>query len=260
MNSIFSRLRQLEEEGKPAVLATVVESRGSTPRKPGARMIVFPDGSIEGTVGGGVLEKEVIENALQAFDSGETKLVHVSLRENDHAGAGGICGGEMRVFVEPISIMPRLLIFGGGHVGRTLTRMAQELKLRIVVYDDRQEFAQAGLFPPSTKTICGPFEEAMKKAAPTADDYIVIVSYEHKNDQQLLKDALDTPARYVGMIGSKKKCAKIRANLTGLGISQEQLDRVHAPIGLPIGGHTPAEIAVSILSQIVQVMNDKESN
>lgn len=255
MTSIFQRIQELIDEGRPAALATVVESSGSTPRKPGARMIVYPDGSIEGTVGGGSVEKHVIEEALTLIEKGESRLIHIDLRENKSDSVGGICGGEMRVFIEIIGNAARLLILGAGHVGRTLARMAKELDFRVVVYDDREEQAAPDQFPSEAKVICGPFEKAMETMQPASRDYIAIMTYNHALDESLLKDALETPAKYVGMIGSKTKSRQVKEHLANQGVSQERLDAVHAPIGLPIGAHSPAEIAVSILSEIVKVTN-----
>ncbi|RJP34239.1 MAG: xanthine dehydrogenase [Candidatus Omnitrophota bacterium] len=257
MERIFARIQELFDQHNAAVLATVVESHGSTPRKSGSRMIVFPDGAIEGTIGGGGLEKKVIQEALAVFQSGESKLVHIALRENEPTSVGGICGGELRVFLERIGTLPRLLIFGAGHVGQTLARMAGEIELQVVVYDDRVEFIRPELFPPYVKIVHGSFDQAMETLQPARDDFIVVVTYQHANDQQVVRQALDTPARYIGMIGSEIKCMRIRENMREQGVLQEQLDRIHAPIGLPIGGHTPAEVAISILAQVVQVMNEE---
>lgn len=256
MRPTFLRIQQLVDERIPSALATVVESSGSTPRKPGSRMIIFPDASIEGTVGGGALEKSVIDRATELIKSGESKLVEIELRENTPHSVGGICGGALKVFIETLGMAPRLLIFGAGHVALTMAQMAQELDLQIVVYDDREEFARPERFPLNVKVICGPFEQAMEILQPTPMDYITIVTYKFTLDALVLQHALETPAHYIGMIGSEVKCLRVMNDLSKAGVPQEKLDRVHAPIGLPIGAHTPAEVAVSILAQIVQIMNE----
>lgn len=255
MRSIFQRIQELYEEGRAAALATVVEASGSTPRKPGARMIVYPDGSIEGTVGGGGVEKRVIEEALNVIEKGQSRLIHMDLREKKSDTVGAVCGGELRIFVEAIGNVPRLLILGAGHVGRTLAGMAAELDLRVVVYDDREEQTDRDQFPPGTRVICGPFKKAMDAIQPTTRDYIAVMTYSHTLDESLLRDALETPAKYVGMVGSKTKCQRVKERLASQGVSQERLNDVHAPIGLPIGAHTPAEIAISILGEIVKEAN-----
>ena len=203
MKPVFARIQQLFDERIPAAVATVVESSGSTPRKPGSRMIIFPDGNMEGTVGGGALEKRVIEVAREVMKTGEPQLIYIELRENRPASVGGVCGGELRVFIEPVGTPPRLLIFGAGHVGQILSQMAQELDLQIVVYDDREEFATPDRFPENVQVIRGPFEEAIERLNPTSQDYIAIMTYQFVKDAQVLKDALQTPAKYIGMIGSE---------------------------------------------------------
>ncbi len=258
MERIFERVQELFDQNKPAVLATIIESRGSTPRKTATRMIIYPGGSIEGTIGGGSLEKKTIDEALEVLKTGEPKLVHIALREKEPDSVEGICGGEIQVFLERIGTAPRLLIFGAGHVGQTLARMAGEMDLQVVVYDDREEFTRPERFPSYVKTVHGPFDKAIETLQPTQDDFIVIVTYQHANDQGVLKQSLPTPAKYIGMIGSERKCLRIRENLANEGVPREQLDRVHAPIGIAIGGHSPAEVAISILAQIVQVMNQEE--
>ncbi len=255
MTQIFARVQELVDEGRLAAVATVVESHGSTPRKPGTRMIIYPDASIEGSVGGGSLEKRVIEEALRAIERGESRLVPIDLQEKSADGTGAICGGEVSVFIETVGNPSRLIVLGAGHVARALARLARELELRVVVYDDREAQTKPDDFPPGVQVVQGAFDSAMRRLEPTPRDFIAIMAYSHTLDQPLLKDALTTPARYIGMIGSKTKCGKVRQNLVEQGVSQERLESVHAPIGLPIGAHTPAEIAVSILAEIVGEMN-----
>ncbi|MEW6235150.1 MAG: XdhC/CoxI family protein [Candidatus Omnitrophota bacterium] len=255
MESIFGKIQEIVSEGRPAALATIVECRGSTPRKPGARMIVYPNGTIDGTIGGGALEKQAIEEALQVLAEGAPKLIRIVLHDDVPGSGVGICGGEASVFLERIGSAPRLLIFGAGHVGRMLARMAEEFDFTIAVFDDRREFADPALFSPRVKVHCAPFGQAIELLKPTPEDYIVIMTYGHEHDGQLLRDALKTPAKYVGMIGSRKKCLKIKEDLVKEGFTPQQIERAAAPIGLPIGAHTPAEIAVSILAQLIQVAN-----
>ncbi|MBN2329230.1 MAG: XdhC family protein [Candidatus Omnitrophica bacterium] len=260
MTSLFGRAQELLDENRTAALATVVETKGSSPRKPGARMIVYPDGSIEGTVGGGGLEKRVIEESLALMKKGESRLLHISLHDQAPGASEGMCGGEMRVFIESIGGAPRLLILGAGHVARTLARMAVELDLNVMVYDNREEYADDKYFPSQVRVIHGPFENAMERLEPAPRDSIVIMTYNHEWDQSLLKDALETSAGYVGMIGSQTKCKQIRDNLTKLGIPGERLRQAHAPIGLPIGGHAPAEISISILGEMIREYYNKDQS
>ncbi len=254
-HSIFQRIQELFEEGKSAILATVVESTGSTPRKPGARMIVFPDGAIEGTIGGGAMEKKVIDEAMALMGSNESRLLHIDLRENKSDSVGAVCGGELRIFIEPIGTVPRLIVFGAGHVGQTLSRMARELNLQVVIYDDREEYAQPDRFPSDVKVICASFESSMEILKPTSLDFLAIMTYRYNHDELIARMALQSSARYVGMIGSELKCMRVRDQLLAQGVSRERVNELHAPIGIPIGGHTPAEVAVSVLAEIVQESN-----
>lgn len=259
MTPIFTRIQQLEDEGKTAAVCTVIETSGSTPRKPGARMIVYPDGSIEGTVGGGALEKSVIEESLKVIETGEAKVAPITLREHEPDSVGGVCGGALKVFIERVGTRPRLLILGAGHVGQTLARMARELDLQVVVFDDREDQASPDRFPPDVKAVCGPFEKAMEILKPAPGDYIAIMTYKFTLDEEVLHASLQTPARYIGMIGSDLKCMRVMNDLEDRGVAKEQLERVRAPIGIDIGAHTPAEVAVSILAQIVKIMNGMET-
>lgn len=218
-------------------------------------MIVFPDQSIEGTVGGGALEKRVIDEAITSIKSNQNKLIQIDLRENSEHSVGGICGGDLKVFVEVLGQTPRLLIFGAGHVGQTLAEMAHPLELDIEIYDDRDEFTRPERYPKGVKPFCVPFEEAITKANPKPCDFIVIMTYKFTHDSQLLYDALQTQAHYIGMIGSDIKCMRVINDLKKKGVTQEKLDFVHAPIGLDIGAHTPAEVAVSTLAEIIKVSN-----
>lgn len=255
MFEVYSRVVEIDKKGKAAALCTVVESKGSTPRKPGSRMIVYPDGSIESTVGGGALEKKVITEALAVIEQGEAKLLHIALRENEADSVGGICGGELQVFIEPIGTQSRLIIFGGGHVGCTLAQIAQHLDVKLVVIDDRDAQSLPGQFPDSAEVLCIPFEQALERIKPSPRDYVVIMTYKYTHDMEILNQALQTQAKYIGMIGSEVKCMRVMHELGQRGVSLEQLNRVHAPIGLPIGAHNPAEVAVSVMAQIVKVMN-----
>lgn len=255
MFPVFKRAQELMDEGKPAALATVIETQGSTPRKPGSRMIVYPDRKIEGTVGGGALENKVIDVAIKVIDEGNPELVHIDLQDDQPHSVGGVCGGKLTVFVEKIGYASRLLIFGAGHVGQTLARMAAELEIEIMVYDDREQFAVPDLFPEGVKVCHGPFDKAMETLQPKQSDYIVIMTYKHMNDRQVVKEALKTPAKYIGMIGSELKVMRVMDDLKKEGVTEDQLNRVIAPIGLNIGAHTPAEVAVSILAQVVRVMS-----
>jgi len=243
----------LRRRGEGAVLATVVSTRGSAPRKEGAKMLVQADGRIVGTVGGGTLEHQVCREARKLMGGKAPQLAHFELTNEDASKEGMLCGGIVDVFLEPIKAPPVLLIFGGGHISFTVARIGRMVDFRVVVIDDRPEFANAERFPDADETIADDISSAVQRLNINGSSYIVIVTREHKDDAQVLEWAAATRAAYVGMIGSRKKIQKIFSYLKTKGITQEQLDRVHSPIGLPIGAETPEEIAVSIMAEIIQV-------
>ena len=164
-----------------------------------------------------------------------------------------ICGGDMELFVEPILQEPRLFIFGGGHIALALSKMARIAGFKIIVVDDRPEFASPERFPEAERTIAADFLEAFSRLNVDSSSYIVIVTHAHAGDEVVLERALQTEARYVGMIGSRRKNSVVFENLRAKGVSQDSIDRVHAPIGVPIHAWTSEEIAVSILAEIIKV-------
>jgi xanthine dehydrogenase accessory factor len=252
MKQIHQRIQELIDTGKSAAVALIVDSKGSTPRKAGTRMIVYPDARIEGTIGGGILEKRVIEESQQLLQTGGTRLCHFDLTEDAQDSIGAVCGGEVSVFIETIAAKPRLYIFGAGHVSQALARIATELPMDIVVYDNRQELAQASLFPQTVQVICAPFEEAPQILTLREKDYITIMTYDHAYDLDVLYDALQTKVRYIGVVASKRKMNTFEEKLKEKGVDEKEFSRIFAPIGLPIGGNTPVEIAVSIVAEIIQ--------
>jgi xanthine dehydrogenase accessory factor len=253
MEDIYEALTQLRRRGEKAVLATVVSTRGSAPRKEGAKMVVQTDGRIIGTVGGGALEHQICQEALQMMEGNESRLAHFELANEDASRAGMMCGGTVDVFIEPIQPLPILFIFGGGHISLFLARIGKMVDFRIVIIDDRPEFANGERFPEADETIAEEIAVAMPRLAINSSSYIVIVTRGHQHDAEALEWAAKTEAAYVGMIGSKKKIRTIFSHLLTRGVTQEQLDRVHSPVGLPIGAETPEEIAVSIMAELIQV-------
>jgi xanthine dehydrogenase accessory factor len=253
MDDIYEAIAGLRRRGEKAVLATIVSTRGSAPRKEGAKMLVQANGQIVGTVGGGSLEHQVYKEAYNLIQGNESKLAHFELTSEDASGEGMICGGIVDVFIEPIKPLPVLYIFGGGHISFFLARIGKMLDFHVVVIDDRPEFANAERFPEANQTIAEEMTSVIQRLDINSSSYIVIVTRGHQNDTQALEWAATTPAAYVGMIGSKRKIHTIFSYLKTKGITQEQLDRIHSPIGLPIGAQTPEEIAVSIMAEIIQV-------
>jgi xanthine dehydrogenase accessory factor len=216
-------------------------------------MLVKPDGSILGTIGGGNLEAQVIEEAVEVIKQGKPKRLHMSLTAKEAEEAGMICGGDLEVFIEPILTPPTLYLFGGGHVSLPLAEMGKLLGFKIAVIDDRAEFASAERFPEAEIVLAEEFASSFPRLKIDKSSYIVIVTRGHQHDELVLEWAVGTQAKYIGMIGSQTKVKTIFSHLLAKGISKEQLDMVHSPIGLEIGAQTPEEIAVSILAEIIKV-------
>jgi len=252
MDDIYQEIVRVKTGGGEAALVTVVSASGSTPREEGAKMLVKPDGSIVGTIGGGSLEAQIIEEAVKVIRQGRPKRLHRSLTAKESGEEGMICGGDLEVFIEPILTPPTLYIFGGGHIALALTKMGKLCGFKIAVIDDRAEFAQAERFPEAEFVLAEDFTKSFARLKIDKSSYIVIVTHGHQHDEVVLEWAVDTPAKYIGMIGSRTKNETIYSHLRARGISQEQLDRVHAPIGLDIGAQTPEEIAVSILAEVIK--------
>jgi xanthine dehydrogenase accessory factor len=257
----FEEVGRLLREGRRVVIATVIETSGSTPRKAGARMAVLEDGSIRGSVGGGALEALVLEDARLLAASGGIALREYSLREGTGAGETGmVCGGRARVHFQ-VEIPPeRLLIFGAGHVGAALARQGCILGFDVTVLDDRPEFLDPGRFPPHISLVRA--GELFSGELPAVDPgcYIAIVTRCHRTDLAALRRVAGSGAAYVGLIGSRRKIAVVMARLRDEGIPDEHLKRIHAPIGLPIGACTPEEIAVSIAGELIQIRRDAAAN
>ena len=249
---VYEEVARLKAEGKEAALVTLIAASGSTPRGEGAKMMVLPDGSIKGTIGGGSVEREVIQAAKEVIRKGKPQRFKYELKKPDE-GVGMICGGDMEVFIEPVLQTPGLFIFGAGHIALALSKMAWMAGFKVFVIDDRQGFATPERFPDAALTLTSDFGASFDQLQIGRGSYIVIVTYGHKNDQAVLEQALKTPALYIGMIGSKSKNHAVYENLKARGVTEQELARVHAPIGLRINAHTPEEIAVSILGEMIQI-------
>jgi xanthine dehydrogenase accessory factor len=252
MLDIYKELTNIILKNERAVLMTVVNTKGSVPRKAGAKMLIKEDGSFIGTIGGGSVEYAVKEKAMEIIKSGQPELMHFDLSGKEE-NATMICGGQMDVFFEPIAAQETLYLFGAGHIARSTATIGKLLGFHIVVIDPRPEYNNSEYLPDSDVLIVEDFSQAFAKLNIEEADYIIIYTYAHAMDEECLHFALGTKARYIGMIGSKKKVREIKERLIKRGISQEQLDSVHSPIGLDIGAETPEEIAVSILAEIIKV-------
>jgi len=258
MDDFFERIAELIKRHKRIVLATVVSTGGSAPREAGARMAVLPDGSIVGTVGGGILEKKVIEDALEVLNEDRPRLARYDLTEEKDGGIGAECGGRSEVFLEPVGSAPHLLILGAGHVGLALARLGQEAGFRITIVDDRPAFTGQAARPGVTVLDSAPDDHSLRSRV-TPETAVVVVTRSHGLDRSSLANLLGSPAFYVGMIGSRRKVSKEMEALRADGFDEKTLAAVHAPVGLDIGAETPSEIALAILAEIVAVRRRGET-
>jgi xanthine dehydrogenase accessory factor len=255
---LYRELAILAEQGTPFVLATIIESAGSTPRKTGAKMVVLADGRIIDTVGGGKIEAQVIVDSLDALKRGVSRTVEYVLRPTGEHALGMVCGGEAKVFLEVHAPDRTLVIAGAGHISQKLCPMAKLLDFRVVVVDQRPEFANAERFPLADEVIVGSPAEIASLVRLDDRTHVVIVTHGHLFDKDALRAVATSPVAYVGMIGSRTKVRTVMHDLQEEGVPAEALARAYAPIGLDLGGQTPGEIAVSILSQIIAGWHDRQ--
>jgi xanthine dehydrogenase accessory factor len=256
---IFAEIARLRKEGRKAALATIIQVQGSIPSYESAKILIRDDGSIVGTVGGGCVEAEVWSVAQDVMREEKPRRLHFNLNANPQYDIGLLCGGSLDIFVEPILATPTVYLFGGGHVSLYVTKMASLAGFDVVVSDDRPAFANPDRFPEAIETHAGPWDEIFSKLKINGLSYLVLVTRGHKGDLDCLRWALGTPARYIGMIGSKRKFIEISKVLEGEGVPAEKLERVHSPIGLDIGALTPQEIAVAIVAEMIAVRRQSAS-
>ena len=254
---VFAAVADALDRGEAAALVTIVATHGSTPQRIGAKMLVFADGRTVGTIGGGCYENDAFWKAREAITARQPQLVHYELSDDFAQETGLICGGQMDVYIEPIEPSPELYVIGAGHVGTELANLAQAVGFEVHVVDDREKFANRERFPKAAEVVAEdiPTWIAQKALAPHA--YVVIVTRGHTNDLEALRALAPRELRYLGLIGSRAKVARIYDALAADGVPAEQLKRVHAPIGLDIGAVTPQEIAVSILAELIAVKHGK---
>jgi len=249
---LFEEIVKMRRAGRRAALATIVHTNGSIPSYESSRMLVREDGSIAGTIGGGCVEAEVWAAAKEVMQKEAPRKMVFNLNNEAKYDNGLICGGTLEVFVEPILPQPMLYVFGGGHVSMAVARAATAAGFGIGVVDDRETFANQERFP-MAQDIYTSYEDAFEKIHPNAASYLVIVTRGHKEDMRVLAWAVRTEARYVGMIGSKRKVLSVYRALENEGYKPEEFERVYAPMGLEIGALSPEEIAISIAAELVAV-------
>ena len=241
-----------QRAGETYAVVTIAEASGSVPRTSG-KMLVFRDGRSLGTIGGGPAEQRAKQEALAAMDTGHNVFLHSGELSN-------CCAGRLSLLIEVFRPKPLLVIFGGGHVGTSLMRLAKPTGFRVLLFDDRE-----GALIPDAVTLADRFvrvrdvERDIVSEPVPADAYFVLCGHDHAVDCQALAAALQKDARYVGMLGGRRKIQALFSQLRDRGFTEQQLAAVHTPIGLDLGGETPQELAVGILAQILLVKNGKES-
>jgi xanthine dehydrogenase accessory factor len=259
MSSIYKALAELEENEKGGVLCTIISTSGSTPRHQGSKMLVYPDGSFIGTVGGGEVESRVLKEALLAYQDGKNKVLEYNM-VNPKEGDPGVCGGTLEVFVEPILPKPTVVVIGGGHVGKALAHLAKWLGFRVAISDDRAEFCNPEMNPDGDDFYPIPMSELPKHMDIDPHTYLVLTTRGSGVDVEGLPALLDCRAGYIGIIGSRRRWTVTRKALLEKGVSEEALNRVRSPIGLELNAETPEEIAVSIMAEILMLRNGGSGN
>jgi xanthine dehydrogenase accessory factor len=248
---IYEEITRLRKEGRRGALATIINVRGSIPSFETAKMLVREDGTIAGTIGGGCVEAEVWEAAREVMKNEKPQTLNFNLNNNPRYDTGLVCGGTLEVFVEPVLPISTLYIFGAGHVAFSLYKVARMAGFDVVITDDRETYANRERFPDARDIYADEYETVMSQLAPNDTSYIVIVTRGHRDDMRVLRWAAETPARYVGMIGSQRKTISIYKELEKEGIAAKKLARVYAPVGIDIGAITPEEIAISIVAELI---------
>jgi xanthine dehydrogenase accessory factor len=255
---IYEEIVKLRQQGRRGAVATIVNVRGSIPSFKTAKMLVRDDGSICGTIGGGCVEADVWQAAREVMEAEKPRTLTFNLNQDPKYDTGLVCGGTLDIFIEPVLPPALLFIFGAGHVSVNLYKVAHNAGFDVVVVDDRETYANRERFPEAKEVFAEDFDQATAKLTPGESSYIVIVTRGHRDDMRVLRWAVQTRARYVGMIGSKRKTIAIFKELQKEGIPANLFERVHAPVGLDIGAVTPEEIAVSITAELIAIRRHAE--
>jgi xanthine dehydrogenase accessory factor len=250
----------LRRQGRRCALATIVAVNGSIPSYESARILVRDDGSMGGTIGGGCVEAEVYTAAREVIESGKPRRLEFTLGNDAAYDSGLICGGQLEVFIEPLIPQPRAFVFGAGHIPKGLCSVLTLYGFAVEVLGDRESFANVERFPEAEAIHAADYEAIFPLLAIHSSSYIVIVTRGHRDDMRILRWAVSTPARYIAMIGSKRKVIAVVKELEKEGLPQSSFDRLHAPMGLDIGAVTPEEIAVSVAAEMIAVRRGAESN
>ena len=248
---VFEELIRLRNLGQKSALATIVQVKGSIPSFEAAKLLVREDGSLVGTIGGGCVEAEVWNAARDVIATGKPRHMSFSLGQDAAYDNGLICGGQLDVFVECVSPQPSVIIFGGGHISKSLAKVLEMAGFRVTVSDNRETYANRDRFPEAADVFAEEYEDLFPKLTVNESTFIVIVTRGHRDDMRILRWAVTTPSKYISMIGSKRKVISVVHELEKEGLPREVFERVFAPMGLEIGAESPEEIAISVGAEMI---------
>lgn len=257
MTELLSQATDLVQRQVPCALCTIVRTSGSVPRHPGSKMLVGADGTLlAGTVGGGALESRIQQTAQQCIADGKPRLISMKLAD-PASGDPGVCGGSLEVFIEPLLTQPTLVIIGAGHVGRALTHLAKWSGFHVILADDRPEQCTPDACPGADEYLSGTLNDTLTKLPLTPVTYVAMVTRGYPIDVDILPTLLQAPLAYIGVIGSQRRWLTASKSLREKGVSDSDLARIHAPIGVEIGAETPEEIAISIMAEIIRIQRER---
>jgi len=256
---VYDELIRLRKLGQKSAIATIVQVRGSIPSYESAKLLVREDGSMIGTIGGGCVEAEVWNAAREVIETEKPRHLSFQLGEDAAHDNGLICGGQLDVFVEPVVPQPRAYIFGAGHISKSLSKVLTMAGFETTVIDDRETFANRERFPEAAEVLSGEYEQICDSLHVTEASYIIIVTRGHRDDMRILRWASSTQAKYIAMIGSKRKVISVAKELEKEGIPPDRLKQIHAPMGLEIGAVSPEEIAISVAAEMIAIRRNPDS-
>jgi len=257
---VYEELVRLRRLGQKCAIATIVQVRGSIPSYESAKLLVREDGSMIGTIGGGCVEAEVWNAAREVMETEKPRHLSFSLGQDAAYDNGLICGGKLDVFVEPVLPQPGVFVFGAGHISRSISKIASLTGFSTTIVDNREAFSNRERFPEAAEVYADEYEEVFPKLAVNETSYVVIVTRGHRDDMRVLRWAISTAARYIAMIGSKRKVINVIKELQKEGIREEHFERIFAPMGLEIGAISPEEIAVSVVAEMIAVRRNADAN
>jgi xanthine dehydrogenase accessory factor len=257
---VYEELVRLRRSGQKCAIATIVQVNGSIPSYESAKLLVREDGSMVGTIGGGCVEAEVWNAAREVMETERPRHLTFNLGQDAAYDNGLICGGQLNVFIEPVLPQPFAYIFGAGHISKSLSKVATLAGFATVIIDNRDQFANRDRFPEADSIFAEEYEDVFPKLEVNESSYLIIVTRGHRDDMRVLRWAVSTPARYIAMIGSRRKTISVVRELEKEGIPRSAFQKIHAPMGFEIGAITPEEIAVSVVAEMIAVRRNPDSD